>query len=140
MTIISVSLPDKLEHDLDYFIESEYFKSKSECIREALRSLSLRYQPDLFQQDTSIVAAVTALWDYHQVQIGRSLSNIVEKHENLLLNNLHMNMTKAYCLDIIIASGNSKDIFNLIKSIREIKNLEGVDFVLLCTIPEHEAH
>lgn len=140
MTITSVSLPKKLSESLQNLISSGYYKNKSECIREALRNLFMRYQPDIFEQNTPQVAAITALWDYHQTDIGKSLSKVREIYDGLLLGNFHMNVTNAYCLDVYIASGQSKEIFKLIKSIREIKNLDGVDFVILSSIPQHTSH
>jgi len=95
---------------------------------------------DLSKDDEFIVAAITTLWDFHLQQVSKSISKIIEANENILLSNFHLNVTKAYCLDVVIVAGLSSAIYSIIKSFREIKDIAGIDFVLMSPIPEHKSH
>ena len=138
--VISISIPEIMDAKLDELVSSGFFSSKSECIRDGLRTLFNRYQPDQFSESQTIVSATTALWDIHDEHIGSTISQIREKYDKLILGSFHLHVTDAYCLDVLIISGFNNEIFQFIKDIKEIKNLHNVESIVLPSISKHERH
>ena len=138
--ILSISIPEYMDEQLDDLVKSGFFSSKSECIRESLRTLFNRYQPDQLSENKTLVGATMALWDYHDGAIGSSLSKVREKFDDTLLGNLHLHVSDAYCLDVLISTGSNIDILQLIKDVREIKKLTSVESIVLPSITKHKDH
>ena len=138
--IISISIPEIMDKKLDELVKKGFFSSKSECIRDGLRNLFSRYQSDQLSETQKLVSATTALWDIHDENIGSNISRIREKNDNSILGSFHLNVTDAYCLDVLISSGSSAEIFQLIEDIKEIKNLHNVESIVLPSISKHHEH
>ena len=138
--IISISIPEIMDEKLDELVKKGLFSSKSECIRNELRNLFSRYQSDQLSETQKLVTATTALWDIHDENIGSNISRIREKNDNSILGSFHLNVTDAYCLDVLISSGSSVEIFQLIEDIKEIKNLHNVESIVLPSISKHHEH
>lgn len=138
--IISISIPEIMDTKLDELVQSGFFSSKSECIRDGLRTLFHRYQPDQLSESETVVSATTALWDIHDDTIGSNISKIREKFDQIILGSFHLNVSDAYCLDVLITSGPGTDMFQFIKDIKEIKNLHNVESIVLPSIPKHVKH
>ncbi len=138
--IISISIPEIMDQKLDELVKSGFFSSKSECIRDGLRSLFNKYQPDQLSESQSLVSATTALWDIHDDTIGSTISKIREKNDKLILGSFHLHVTDAYCLDVLITTGSTTEMFQFIKDIKEIKNLHNVESIVLPSISKHLKH
>lgn len=138
--IISISIPEIMDSKLDDLVQSGFFSSKSECIRDGLRTLFSRYLPDQISDSQVVVSAISALWDIHDDTIGSTISKIREKYDNHILGSFHLHVTDAYCLDVLIISGSSSVVFQFIKDIKEVKNLHNVESIVLPSISKHDRH
>lgn len=138
--IISISIPEIMDEKLEELVKNGFFSSKSECIRDGLRNLFNKYQPNQLDESQTLVNATTALWDIHDDIVGTNISKIREKHDKLILGSFHLHVTDAYCLDILITTGTSSEIFQFNKDIKEIKSLHNVESIILPSIPKHMRH
>lgn len=128
MVVISITLPSELLERLDRIIEERGYYSRSEAIRDAIRSL-LEEVSDLYEEEVSAVIMVTynrALGD-----IDKRISDLRHEFNEVVVEGIHRHFGGGNCIDILIAEGNISEIRTLIGRIRGLKNVYQVKALML---------
>jgi len=128
---IGVSLPKSLLDKFDDILTLRGYSSRSEGIRDAIRSYISYYQwmSDV-QGDRQGV--ITMVYDHEQRGLLQTLTDIQHDSMDVIQSNLHSHVNHDKCVEVILLRGDASEI----KSIAErLMAQKGVESVRLMTIP-----
>jgi CopG family nickel-responsive transcriptional regulator len=128
---IGISLPKNLLDKFDDIITYRGYSSRSEGIRDAIRSYITYYKwmSDVTGERQGVI---TMIYDHDQRGLLTTLTDIQHEFMGLIQASLHSHVTHDRCLEIILVRGEGSDIKTLAERLMSQK---GVESVKLTTIP-----
>ncbi len=126
MVVISLSIPDDLLGELDSVLGSEWYASRSEVVRQAVRKYISEYR-ELEEIDGEVIATVTALYERMGRNGNDELLQLEHEFEDILTTYLHSHITEKSCLEVMVVRGPSarlKELVDGLKANRRIKQLK----------------
>ncbi|MEA1984648.1 MAG: nickel-responsive transcriptional regulator NikR [Euryarchaeota archaeon] len=131
---IGVSLPDNLLTKFDSIIKERGYSSRSEGIRDAIRSYITYYEwmGDIHGRR---VGTITLIYDHTKRGLSNAIADAQHEYTALIKSSIHLHMDLQNCLEVIILDGEAEDIRNLDE---KLMSLKGVKFVKLNTAPPAE--
>jgi CopG family nickel-responsive transcriptional regulator len=125
MTVISITLPPELLRRFDDFMEARGYYSRSEALRDAIRSLIA--ESELAKIETGNVAAtIMTTCDYARKDVDLKMNEIRHEFDDVVIENVHRHIDEKYCLEIFISQGNNDRILNLINRLRGMHGIQQV--------------
>jgi CopG family nickel-responsive transcriptional regulator len=124
MAIISLSIPHELLNELDRILGEEWFASRSEVVRQALRKYIAEYK-ELENIKGNIVATITAL--YEKKGKSEGLTQLQHEFEDIITTYLHSHLAETSCLEVMVVKGSSerlKDLRDGLKANKHVKQLK----------------
>ncbi len=115
MTIISVSVPEKLLQRVETSIKEQGFANRSEIVRQALRAFIMENKT-LKELDGEIIASITII--YTRDTIKKQISEIQHSFGNLISTYLHAHVDDEHCLEVIVVKGDAPIIRKLVEAFR----------------------
>jgi CopG family transcriptional regulator, nickel-responsive regulator len=127
---IGVSLPDNLLERFDEIMNKRGYSSRSEGIRDAIRSYILNYEW-MTEVEGERIGIVSIIYDHDQRGLVNTLVDIQHDYSEITQSSVHIHMNQENCLEIIVLRGDSKNI----KAVAEkMMALKGVKYVKLTTV------
>jgi CopG family nickel-responsive transcriptional regulator len=127
---IGVSLPENLLEKFDEIITKRGYSSRSEGIRDAIRSY-IRYYDWMSEVEGERVGILSMTYDHSQRGLVTSLLDIEHEFSDITRSGVHIHISHDECMEVLILHGEGKDV----KAIAErIMALKGVKNVKLTTI------
>jgi len=131
---IGISLPKNLLDRFDKILEYRGYSSRSEGIRDAIRSYITYYQW-MSDVEGERQGVVTMVYDHEQRGLLQMLTDIQHEHIGAIQSSLHLHVTHEKCLEVILMRGDAGEL----KVIAErLMSQKGVESVKLTTIPVEE--
>jgi CopG family nickel-responsive transcriptional regulator len=131
---IGISLPKNLLDKFDTILEYRGYSSRSEGIRDAIRSYITYYQW-MSDVEGERQGVITMVYDHEQRGLLQVLTEIQHEYLDIIQSSLHAHVTHDKCLEIILVRGDAGKIKKIAESLMAQK---GVDSVKLTTIPIEE--
>ena len=131
---IGISLPKNLLDKFDNILEYRGYSSRSEGIRDAIRSYITYYQW-MSDVEGERQWVITMVYDHEQRCLLQVLTEIQHEHLDIIQSSLHSHVSHDKCLEIILVRGDAGKIKKIAESLMAQK---GVDSVKLTTIPIEE--
>ena len=131
---IGVSLPDNLLNKFDSIIESRGYSSRSEGIRDSIRTYINQYE---WMSDIRgrRVGTITVIYDHTKRGLSNAIADIQHDYSDLIKSSVHIHLDHDNCLEVVIFDGEGE----LIKEMDErLMALKGVMYVKLNTAPPAE--
>ena len=131
---IGVSLPDTLLTKFDTIIEKRGYSSRSEGIRDAIRSYITYYE---WMSDVKgrRVGTISLMYDHTKRGLANALADAQHDYIDIIKSSIHLHLDHDNCLEVIILDGEGADV----KAVAErIMSLKGVKYVKLNTAPPAE--
>ncbi|MEA2035602.1 MAG: nickel-responsive transcriptional regulator NikR [Euryarchaeota archaeon] len=128
---IGISLPKNLLEKFDDILEFRGYSSRSEGIRDAIRSYITYYQ---WMSDVKgdRQGVITMVYDHEHRGLMQILTEIQHDYLNVIQSSLHSHVSHDKCVEIILLRGDA----GIIKEIAErLMAQKGVESVKLTTIP-----
>lgn len=128
---IGISLPKNLLDKFDEIISMRGYSSRSEGIRDSIRSYITHYQwmSDVKGERQGVI---TMVYDHNQRGLLQVLTDIQHDYMHVISASLHSHITHNKCLEVILLRGEGSDL----KTIAErLMAQRGVESVKLTTIP-----
>ena len=128
---IGISLPKSLLDKFDDIINMRGYSSRSEGIRDAIRSYITYYQwmSDVKGERQGVI---TIVYDHEHRGLIQLLTEIQHDYMSIIQASLHSHVTHERCLEVILLRGDGSDL----KAIAErLMAQKGVESVKLTTIP-----
>ena len=128
---IGISLPKNLLDKFDEILSLRGYSSRSEGIRDSIRSYITYYQwiSDVKGERQGVI---TMVYDHDQRGLLETLTEIQHEYANIIQASLHSHVTHSRCLEVILLRGDGA----VLKDITErLMSQKGVEAVKLTTIP-----
>ena len=134
MSIISLSLPTELLEELDAALGEEKLATRSEVLRQAVRSYLNEYKK-LDELKGDIIATISVLYDKQEK--NEELFRLQHEFSDMITAYLHSHLTDTSCLEIMVIKGPSKRLKSLIDGLKANKPVRQIKFSIM-TIAETE--
>ncbi len=130
MTVVSLTLPGELLERLDEFVRSRGYYSRSEALRDAIRSLISEWE--FSRMEFNYVATTIMITsDYKDDEVDLKVGEIRHEFDDVVVENIHRHIGQRYCLEIMLAEGDYKRILELVGRIRGIREVHQVRTMFL---------
>lgn len=126
MAIVSLSVPDDFLSELDSARLELGFKGRSETIRAALRAM-LSDKKQRASLKGHVDAVMLVVHDDHDSQAFLSLRH---KYGELVKTQLHNHLRSHKCLELLLLSGDARDITSFVKDLETSKKIDLVKLVV----------
>ncbi|MDD1761640.1 MAG: nickel-responsive transcriptional regulator NikR [Methanothrix sp.] len=126
---IGVSLPENLLNRFDEIILNRGYSSRSEGIRDAIRSYIVNYEW-MSDVDGKRVGVITIVYDHSQRGLEDSLTHIQHEFGSIVQSSLHVHLDRDICLMVVVLNGDGQDVR---KAAERMMTLKGVKHVKLTT-------
>ena len=126
---IGVSLPENLLNRFDEIILNRGYSSRSEGIRDAIRSYIVNYEW-MSDVDGNRVGVITIVYDHSQRGLEDSLTHIQHEFGSIIQSSLHVHLDRDICLMVVVLNGDGQDVR---KAAERMMTLKGVKHVKLTT-------
>ena len=132
MTIVSISIPDRLLEEIDNSIKKRGFASRSEIVRQALRAFTAEYR-SLRELEGEIVATITIIYARKHSKGAERDQTFNTQHEygNVISTFLHSHVDENNCLEVIVAKGDAGVIRKLVEALRANEQIAQVKIAVL---------
>lgn len=130
MPIISISLTAQLLKQLDKFMQERGYSSRSEAIRNSIRTALSEFELEQFEGGR-VTATITAISTHEQPGVDERLTRLRHSYNNIVSGNMHLHLGEIYCLEVFIAEGEAKDISEFISRIRAMRGLYQVKYTII---------
>ncbi len=115
VTVISVSVPEKLLERVKNSIKEQGFANRSEIIRQALRTFIMESR-SLRELEGEIAASITIIYE-RDAKKGQ-ISEIQHSFGDIISTFLHAHIEEDYCLEVIVAKGEAETLRKLVDAFR----------------------
>jgi len=130
MTIISVSVPEKLLERVKNSIKEQGFANRSEIIRQALRTFIMESR-SLRELEGEIAASITII--YERDATKGQISEIQHSFGDIISTFLHAHIEEDYCLEVIVVKGEAENIRKLVQAFRTNEQINQIKVSILKT-------
>lgn len=130
MVIISVSIPDNLMKRLDRLMRERGYYSRSEAVRDALRSLILEAEVEKGEHER-VAATIMVTCDYERRDVDLRMTKIRHEFDDVVIENLHRHIDNRYCLEVFIVEGPSDRVKSLLGRLRGMRGIYQVKSIIL---------
>lgn len=117
-----VSIDPELLRQFDKLIEEKGYSSRSEAIRDLIRETIALRRLDLGAEEA--VATITIIYDPDVRGLTSKLLHIQHSFPGQVRSTTHVHLEKHLCLEVIVASGNSKEVISLGDKLRALKGVK----------------
>ncbi len=128
---IGISLPKNLLDKFDEVINYRGYSSRSEGIRDAIRSY-ITYYKWMSEVKGDRQGVITMIYDHDQRGLLTTLTDIQHEFMGIVQATLHSHVTHDRCLEVILVRGDASQLKTLAERLMSQK---GVESVKLTTIP-----
>jgi CopG family nickel-responsive transcriptional regulator len=128
MVIISLSIPNELRDELDRILGEEWYASRSEVVRQALRKYIAEYK-ELENIRGNIIATITAL--YEKKDKNEELTQLQHEFGDVMTTYLHSHLTKKSCLEVMVVKGSSKRLKDMIDGLKANRHVRQLKFSIM---------
>ena len=128
MTIISLSLNEKIIEEIDYLQQKLGYSGRSEVVRSAIRSfLSDKEKDTLLDKKDIFHATLSVIVPEH----SKNVMHKVEHEFNALIRTrIHQCISEESCLNVFILYGKGAEIKRLIEELESLPKVENVKLFL----------
>lgn len=129
---IGVSLPGELLDKFDKALMKRGYSSRSEGIRDAIRTYNQHYEW-MQQIKGTRAATISIVYDCSKKGVTSTMAEIQHEYMDMITSSVHFHMEGNLCFEVIIITGEGEKIVELAQRILSIK---GVKHSRLTTVPE----
>lgn len=130
MSIISLSLPTELLKELDAALGEEKSATRSEVIRQAVRSYLNEYKK-IYELQGNVIATISVLYEKHEK--NEELFRLQHEFSDMITAYLHSHLTETSCLEVMVIRGPSKRLKELIDGLKANKPVKQIKFSVMTT-------
>jgi CopG family nickel-responsive transcriptional regulator len=128
MSVTSISLSYSLLHKLDEIKDEKGYSSRSEVIRDAIRSYLSDYEISKIEKEGNLTATITAIYQKNGPHLDDILLHLRHEYDDIVEGNLHIHVGGDNCAEIFVTEGSSERVSSFIGRIRAIRGMEQVKY------------
>ena len=130
MSVVSVSMPEKLLNRIDQFADDHGYTGRSEVIREASRNLLGEFEDEKLE-DRELMGVVTVVFDYETTSVEEKMMRLRHEYEDVVASNFHSHVGGHHCMELFVLEGSLEEISTFVGKIRATKDTLTVDYSVL---------
>jgi len=127
MSVTSISLSPMLRRKLDEIKAEKGYSSRSEVIRDAIRSY-LSENESLLLLKGDITSTITVVYNHKGQHLDHDLLHLRYEYDDIVKGNLHMHIKGDDYAEIFITQGGAERVAVFIQSIRTLRGIEQVKY------------
>lgn len=129
---IGVSLPENLLTKFDTIIGSRGYSSRSEGIRDAIRSYITYYEwmNDVAGERQGVI---TMVYDHDQRGLMEAITEIQHSNRDVIQSTIHSHVNDERCLEVVLVRGDGKKLKGLAERLMSLKGVESVKLTTIKT-------
>jgi CopG family transcriptional regulator, nickel-responsive regulator len=131
--IISLSIPEELIKELDGILGEKKSATRSEVIRQALRTYISEYNK-LNKIKGNVIATITVL--YEKTEKNEEVFQLQHEFADMITAYLHSHLTGANCLEVLVVKGPAQRLKTLIDGLKANKPVRQIKFSIMTTSEE----
>jgi CopG family nickel-responsive transcriptional regulator len=122
---IGVSLPENLLTKFDEIILHRGYSSRSEGIRDSIRSYIVNYE---WMSDVQgdRVGVITIVYSHAQRNLESNLTDIQHEFSGIIQSSMHVHLDHDNCLEVIVLRGEGQDVKNAAERMMALKGVKHV--------------
>ena len=126
---VGISLPENLLNKFDEIILQRGYSSRSEGVRDAIRSYIVNFE---WMSDVQgeRVGVITIVYSHSQRGLEDNLTEIQHDFGGIIQSSLHVHLDHDNCLEVVVLRGEGQDVR---KAAEKMMSLKGVKHVKLTT-------
>lgn len=126
---VGISLPENLLKKFDEIILNRGYSSRSEGVRDAIRSYIVNFE---WMSDVQgeRVGVITIVYAHSPRGLEDNLTEIQHEFGSLIQSSLHVHLDHDNCLEVVVLRGEGQDVR---KAAERMMSLKGVKHVKLTT-------
>lgn len=122
---IGVSLPENLLAKFDEIILKRGYSSRSEGIRDSIRSYIVHYE---WMSDVQgeRVGVITIVYSHAQRNLESNLTEIQHEFSSIIQSSMHVHLDHDNCLEVVVLRGEGKDVRTATEKMMALKGVKHV--------------
>jgi CopG family transcriptional regulator, nickel-responsive regulator len=105
----TVSVEPMLAQDFDDFIKRKGYSNRSEAVRDLIRG-ALASERLALDSGGSCVGVLSYMYDHHERELSKRLTQAHHAHYNLTVTTLHMHLDHDLCVESVLLRGDAGDV------------------------------
>jgi CopG family transcriptional regulator, nickel-responsive regulator len=105
----TVSIEAELAREFDGYMQRRGTHNRSEAVRDLIREALAREQFDK-APDTACLGVLTYLYNHHERELGKRLTETQHAHHDLTVTTLHMHLDHDHCLEAVLLKGPASQV------------------------------
>ncbi len=122
---IGVSLPENLLEKFDEIITKRGYSSRSEGIRDAIRSY-IRYYDWMSEVEGERIGILSMTYDHSQRGLVTSLMDLEHEFTAITRSAVHVHISHDECMEVLLLQGEGKDVRAIAEQIMALKGVKNV--------------
>lgn len=122
---IGVSLPENLLAKFDEIILHRGYSSRSEGIRDSIRSYIVHYEW-MSNVEGDRVGVITIVYSHAQRNLESNLTDIQHEFSGIIQSSMHVHLDHDNCLEVIVLRGEGKDVKTAAEKMMALKGVKHV--------------
>ena len=106
-----VSLDSDLLRRFDALIEGKGYANRSEALRDLIRDQLVAEEWRAGPEEA--VAVVSLVYDHHQLDLPKRLTDMQHDHHDIVLSTLHVHLHRHGCLEVLVLRGRGRKVKTL---------------------------
>jgi CopG family transcriptional regulator, nickel-responsive regulator len=117
-----VSLDEDLLSRFDALCDEKSYQTRSEAIRDLIRSALIQKQWEEDDQET--VGVLSLVYDHHQSDLSQKLTEIQHQALDVVVTSMHIHLDHHNCLEVLILRGSGKTIREIAQKLISTKGVK----------------
>ena len=117
-----VSLDSGLLKRFDALTKGKGYTNRSEALRDLIRDQLVAEEWRAGQKEA--VAVVSLVYDHHQLDLPRRLTDAQHDHHGSVISTLHVHLDQHNCLEVLILRGPGRKIKSIGERLRGIRGVK----------------
>ncbi|MGB8217253.1 MAG: nickel-responsive transcriptional regulator NikR [Candidatus Methanoperedens sp.] len=122
---IGVSLPENLLGKFDEIITKRGYSSRSEGIRDAIRSY-IRYYDWMSEVEGERIGILSMTYDHSQRGLVSSLLDLEHEFSAITRSAVHVHISHDECMEVVILRGEGEDVRDMAERVMALKGVKNV--------------
>ncbi len=125
MERVSISLPEGLLRKFDEILKEKGYVSRSEGIRDAIRSYILEHS-HLAELHGKVAGIVVLTYDHQEHNTSDELTDVQHHFYNIIQSTLHLHLDEKHCMEAIVVKGDGNTVKKMVNRLASIKGVKNV--------------
>jgi CopG family nickel-responsive transcriptional regulator len=112
----TISLESDLAEQFDAYIEAKGYTNRSEAVRDLIRERLASESLDA-RQTGQCIAALTYVFNHHELDLAARLMDIQHEHHDLTLASQHVHLDHENCVETVFLRGSVQSVRKFAESV-----------------------